>query len=49
MNWIPVGLGLLKLGVLGVTIFYAIKSHRDGEVEQQRERAEAEAGVSEPD
>lgn len=41
MNWVPIVLGLLKLLVLGVTIFFAIKSHRDGE-EEQKERANAE-------
>lgn len=38
MNWVPVVLGLFKLGVIGTTIFFAIKSHRDGEKEQ-KERA----------
>ncbi|WP_132311380.1 hypothetical protein [Martelella mediterranea] len=36
MNWVPVVLGLFKLGVIGTTIFFAIKSHRDGEKEQKQ-------------
>ena len=57
MNWVPIVLGLLKLVVLGVTIFFAIKSHRDGEKEQKESAnaggqpvpADQTAGASEPD
>tara|TARA_B100000378_G_scaffold260005_1_gene240406 strand:- start:40 stop:228 length:189 start_codon:yes stop_codon:yes gene_type:complete len=38
MNWIPIVLMIFKVGVLGATIFYSLKSHRDGEKEQERER-----------
>ncbi|MCD1636516.1 hypothetical protein K7H91_22415 [Martelella mediterranea] len=39
MNWVPIVLMIFKIGVLGATIFFSIKSHRDGEKEQERERA----------
>ncbi|TPW26779.1 hypothetical protein FJU08_21665 [Martelella alba] len=35
MIWIPIGLGLFKVVVLGTTIFFAIKSHRDEEKMQK--------------
>ncbi len=38
MNWIPIVLIIFKFGVLAATIFYSLKSHRDGEREQARER-----------
>ncbi|WP_197489600.1 hypothetical protein [Martelella sp. AD-3] len=57
MNWVPVVLGLFKLGVLGTAMFFAIKSHRDGEKEQKRAReadeqqrlAERAAGAPKPE
>tara|TARA_B100000427_G_C15350421_1_gene525200 strand:- start:122 stop:310 length:189 start_codon:yes stop_codon:yes gene_type:complete len=39
MNWVPIILIIFKIGVLGATMFFAIKSHRDGEKEQEREKA----------
>ncbi|TNB46691.1 hypothetical protein FF124_17035 [Martelella lutilitoris] len=38
MIWVPVVLGAFKIGVLGTAMFFAIKSHRDGEKMQQQER-----------
>ncbi|QQM32787.1 hypothetical protein JET14_13620 [Martelella lutilitoris] len=57
MNWVPVVLGLFKLGVLGTAMFFAIKSHYDGEKEQKRAReadeqqtlAERAAGAPKPE
>lgn len=31
MIWVPITLGLIKVVAIGTTIFFAIKSHRDGE------------------
>ena len=39
MNWVPVVLGLFKLVVIGTTIFFAIKSHRDEEKKKKAENA----------
>ncbi|MET3601861.1 hypothetical protein [Martelella mangrovi] len=57
MNWVPVVLGVFKIGVLGTAMFFAIKSHRDGEKMQKKEReanaqnasAEHAVEVSKPD
>ena len=38
MIWVPVVLGAFKIGVLGTAMYFAIKSHRDGEKMQQQER-----------
>ncbi|MBB4124173.1 hypothetical protein [Martelella radicis] len=38
MIWVPIVLGLFKIGVLGAAMFFAIKSHYDGEKQQERER-----------
>ncbi|WP_176715543.1 hypothetical protein [Thioclava sp. SK-1] len=35
MIWVPIVLGIFKVSVLGATIFLSIKSHRDGEKEEQ--------------
>lgn len=41
MIWVPIGLGLFKLTVIGTTIFFSIKTHREGE-EADRKKREAE-------
>ena len=38
MIWVPIVLGVFKVTVLGTTIFLSLKSHRDGERQQQKER-----------
>lgn len=40
MIWVPICLGVFKVSVLGAAIFLSLKSHRDGEREQQKEREE---------
>nr|WP_272212620.1 hypothetical protein [Marinicella sp. W31]MDC2878533.1 hypothetical protein [Marinicella sp. W31] len=35
MIWVPIVLGVFKIGVLGTAMFFAIKSHYDGEKEQR--------------
>ena len=40
MIWGPICLGAFKLTVLGATVFLSLKSHRDGEREQKRQREE---------
>lgn len=44
VDWFPIVFFPLKFLVLGLGMFFAIKSHRDGE---RRERAEAERAAAE--
>lgn len=48
MDWVPIVLGTFKLLVLGTCMFFAIKSHYDGEKEEkakEKERAKREEGI----
>jgi hypothetical protein len=49
MNWVPIVLIIFKVGVLGTAMFFAIKSHRDGEKEQKREKEARLRDASAPD
>lgn len=51
MIWVPIVFGVFKFGVLGTTIFFAVKSHRDGEKAEQRQkeaRAQQLAAANQP-
>ena len=37
MDWVPVVFIAFKLLVLGTVVFFSIKSHRDGEKQEQEE------------
>jgi large-conductance mechanosensitive channel len=40
MEWVPIVFITFKLLVLGTAIFFSIKSHRDGEKQEQEEERE---------
>jgi len=46
MEWVPVFFIAFKLLVLGTAAFFAIKSHRDGEKQEQEEERERQNGTN---
>jgi hypothetical protein len=46
MDWVPVVFIVFKLGVFGTCMFFAIKSHYDGEKQEREEERERQNRIN---